>query len=518
MELNTFSVRTEKIRGKVHTEVTFDEAYNLPDYRPDFSELIISQGRVQVEETKVVKGHVTVKGNLHFELLYRTRQMEPGVSCLDGMFPFQETLAADEAREFDTASVRCELEDLSIHMTNSRKLGVRALVGLTVEISEFTSEEFPSEITGDETTQVKNRVLDCLQLKGSGRDECRLHEEIELPANKQNIKEILWRQVQLQSTESRSMEGKIQIRADLQLFVLYTGEPEERLEWYETKIPVVCEAEAESACTDQICYITARLQDWNVQGQEDLEGEQRIICVDGVLQTEYRLYEEQHVGMLEDMYALDRRIVLQKEQVQTERLLMKNNSRCKVSDTITLESGKKEILQICSCFGSIQTDHIEITEEGILAEGAVRVQILYFTRDDSAPLDAAEGLIPFSRLVEAPGITPECRYEMDTDIVLLSVMIRSGNILEVQAVIDFNTIVFAPDGIEKICSAEEEKIDWDKIQQMPGMIGLRIREGDTLWNIARENHTTVAEIRRTNQLPEEPLDPGTMILLMKTIQ
>ena len=39
MELNTFSVHREKMKGKARTQVTFDEDYNLPDYKPDFSDL-----------------------------------------------------------------------------------------------------------------------------------------------------------------------------------------------------------------------------------------------------------------------------------------------------------------------------------------------------------------------------------------------------------------------------------------------------------------------------------------------
>ena len=105
MELNTFSVHREKIKANARTQVTFDEDYNLPDYKPDFSDLIISQGSVRVEEVKVTKGHVSVKGTLKFEILYRAEQAQLGVNSLEGSIGFQETLAADEAQEFDSARV-----------------------------------------------------------------------------------------------------------------------------------------------------------------------------------------------------------------------------------------------------------------------------------------------------------------------------------------------------------------------------------------------------------------------------
>lgn len=518
MELNTFSVHREKIKGKARTQVTFDEDYNLPDYKPDFSDLIISQGRVRVEEVKVTKGHVAVKGTLKFEILYRADQAELGVNSLEGSIGFQETLAADEAQEFDSAQVSCELEDLSINMTNSRKLGIRALLDLSAEVSEFVTEEFPSSMENEQTAEIKKRKVNCLQLKEEGKDHCRIHEEIELPANKPNIQELLWKQVQLQGLQTRCMDGKIQIKGDMALFLLYIGEPENRLEWYETRIPVVCEMEVSGAHSDDICYIKSEVQEWNVQGQEDLEGEQRVVAADGLLKAEYRLYEEEEKEMLEDLYALDRVLVPRKETVTLEHLLMKNESRCKVSDNLTLEEGKKEILQICSCFGQVQTDHTEITDDGIIIEGAVHVQILYFTKEDRVPLDAVEGMLPFSYKIEVPGMKKEYRFEMNTKLELLSVMMKSSSMLELQAVADFNVIVFVPEDLDKICGVTEEELDWEALQKQPGMIGLRTKKNDTLWDIAKENHTTIDEIRKTNQIPEEPLPEGTAILILKQVR
>ena len=105
MNLDTFVLHKEERKGKAATQVTFDEDYNLPDYKPDVSAIICKHGNVRVEEVKVTKGHVSVKGLLKFEILYRGGMSETGISCLESTFPFQETVAVDEAQEFDTALV-----------------------------------------------------------------------------------------------------------------------------------------------------------------------------------------------------------------------------------------------------------------------------------------------------------------------------------------------------------------------------------------------------------------------------
>ena len=146
------------------------------------------------------------------------------------------------------------------------------------------------------------------------------------------------------------------------------------------------------------------------------------------------------------------------------------------------------------------------------------MQILYFTKEDRVPLDAAEGMLPFSYKVEVPGMKKEYRFEMDTRLELLSVMMKSSSMLELQAVTDFDVIVFVPEYLDKISGVTEEELNWEDLQKQPGMIGLRTKKGDPLWDIAKENHTTIDEIRKTNQKPEEPLAEGTVILILKQVR
>lgn len=518
MKLNTFAVHREELKGKAMMQITFDEDYNLPDYKPDFSALISRQGNVRIEEIKVTKGHVFVKGLLKFEILYRAESVEHGICSLESAFPFQETLAVDEAEEFDTALADCQLEDLSIHMTNSRKLGIRALLDMTVKVSAFVTEEFPEEITECDTMEVKNSRKEFLCLKGEGRDQSRVHEEIELPANKANIQEILWKQIQLQGVSAVPENGHIQMKGELALFCLYSAQPGDRLEWYENRLPISCSLEADSARPEDVCYVWPDVREWNLQYQEDLEGENRVLVIDGAMRADYRLYEEMQKNMLQDLYALDRKLMPKIRPVKIEHLVLKNASRCKVNDMLNLEQGQKEILQLCSCFGQVQIDHTQMEENAILVEGAVQAQILYLTKEDNVPVDAAEGMLPFQYRIDVPGMTRQCRYELCEGMELMSVVMKNSSTLEVQALVNFDVIVFSAEELERIEQVEEMPLNMDELLEMPGMTGIRTKEGDTLWDIAKENHTTVEEIMRTNQISEGPLPQGTAVLLMKQVR
>ena len=98
---------------------------------------------------------------------------------------------------------------------------------------------------------------------------------------------------------------------------------------------------------------------------------------------------------------------------------------------------------LCHGSGEVKIDDCTVTEEGILVEGAVQVQILYVTSDDSHPMLCLKGLIPFEHQIEAPGIGKDSVYYLNAWLEQLSVDMVSSGELEVKAIIQVHALVFA---------------------------------------------------------------------------
>ena len=65
--------------------------------------------------------------------------------------------------------------------------------------------------------------------------------------------------------------------------------------------------------------------------------------------------------------------------------------------------------------------------------------------------------------------------------------------------------------------AEALPLDVKKLQEMPGIVGYLVQEGDSLWTIAKRFHTTVDNIISTNNLASEVIHPGDCLLLVKEV-
>lgn len=87
----------------------------------------------------------------------------------------------DEVEERDTVNLSGDLEDLNISAINSRKLAVRALLGIHAVCEVPVEEEIVSGVENDPDIQQKSRTMQLLALTSAKKDILRVHSDIALP-------------------------------------------------------------------------------------------------------------------------------------------------------------------------------------------------------------------------------------------------------------------------------------------------------------------------------------------------
>ena len=96
-------------------------------------------------------------------------------------------------------------------------------------------------------------------------------------------------------------------------------------------------------------------------------------------------------------------------------------------------------------------------------------------------------------------------------------MIDSDEI-EVKAVISLNVLVLQCEKLGIIGKVEEKPLDMQKIRSMPGITVYMVKQGDTLWDIAKKFYTTMEEIISMNSLENDQLTLGQPLLLVKKVE
>ena len=522
MELSTIKIHTARQLGKAESQITLDDDYNVPDYRADIVKIIRQQGTIKLEETKVTSGAVFLKGKLSFRVLYRSDQETGKISCLKGELPFNEKLNMDGLSEYDQVRVNGEVEDLSVGVIHSRKLNVRAVLILRAITERAAMGEIADSIRGDEHAMQLQKPMEVSQLLFAKHDICRQKNEIVLPSSKPNIREILWKSIELRNVGSKLDSEGVHLNGEILVSILYQEEEEaDRIQWYETTVPLSCTTEFDMAhlIDGGDVFYQIQIEDIGkeLEVKPDYDGEERMLVLDLQIHVYVRIWQEEEIKLLADVYSLKKELQPEEGRITLERMLMKNEAVCKLSESMELMENQEKILQICSVEGRARIDHVRLLPEGTFVEGTLSVTLLYITTDDQMPVGAIEKIYPFEQLIELPHSDAVLQPEWNCELMQLSASMTDQTHAEIKAAIGITVLLFEKQEQKHIISVKEYEWNDEKVQMLPGLMGYIVGNEDSLWSIAKAHHTTVEAIMQANQKKEETLKAGEKLLIIKQV-
>ena len=517
LELEKQNLRRNRLKSQTGTQVTLDDDFIVPDTMSDMAEVILDSGIIQLEPVKVQRERITVRGKLDFHVLYRKE--EGGLQALGGSIPFEEAINVPDLDEKDYVSVSWQLEDLNTEMIHSRKLGIKAIVTLEAKAESLYDTEAAVDVRGEDDEihlQVRRERIPAAAIALRRKDTYRLKQDITLPGSKPVIERMLWTEMKLAGCQAKPLDGQIHLEGTLMVFALYEGGESGMVQWVEESIPFSGDVEMQGAAADMIPIIGLKLIHRDLEERPDYDGEMRELSVDAVIELDVRLYEEQELELLQDLYATNREIVLDTGEAVFDQILTRNFGKCRVAEKVEMETDPR-VLQICHSSGSVKLDGVEVRENELAVDGVLEVKLLYLTDEDARPVQAATRLVPFHYEAETPGITEDSIWYLEPGLEQLTAVMAGGGQAELRGVITLDLFVLQPETRQIILQAQVHPVDTEKMKAMPGIVGYLVQPGDSLWDVAKRFHTTEKSILEANELPGDAIKAGDCLILVKEI-
>ena len=501
IELIKKEIHMNRQRGTAVSQLTLDDDFIVPDALDDAVQILLSDGEVQIENSRIQGEKVLIRGKLVFRVLYRRES--GGLQAMGGEIPFEETVNVPELSERDYTQIVWNIEDLNITMIHSRKLSAKAVLTLTVRAESRVDAQAAADVeTDDAGLQVLKRSVPAATLAVRRKDIYRVREEVSVSANKPNIETILWQEMRLRDVSVRPLDGKLHLDGELSVFLIYSGEGEHTpVQWLEESIPFSGEVELSEAVEEMIPAVGVRILHAEADKKPDSDGEMREVEVEAVLELDIRLYKEESVELLSDLYSTGCEVVSEQGEVCFDRLLTRNSCKMRVGGSISFQKPDR-ILQICHSSGIVRLDESRPSENGLAIEGVLEVSLLYLTDDDAAPVE---------------GIREDCVWQLNLGLEQLGAVMLGGGEAEVKAQLTVELLVFQPMQEEVVTSVQTQPFDLKRWEQQPGIVGYIVQPGDSLWKIAKKFHTTVDQVREMNEIDGEEAGAGARLLLIKEV-
>ena len=136
------------------------------------------------------------------------------------------------------------------------------------------------------------------------------------------------------------------------------------MQWLENSIPFSSEVECNGCTSDMIPNFASSVINQSVEVKPDSDGEERIWSTDLVLELDIRLYREENFDVIMDVYTPFCQCIPKCRNEVLESLLVRNFSKCRVSDRIEIKEMQGKILQICHSQGKVKIDKTKIVKTG----------------------------------------------------------------------------------------------------------------------------------------------------------
>ena len=514
MELKQHVIHRKYRKAEAKTQIHIGEDFSVPDGKADIADILQKKAEISVNEVATEKGKIRIQGNLKVWVLYLTDRAKEAADSLVMEFPFDEILYMEGAATGDNLKIDWKIEELQVSIVHPGKLSVHVLADFLGMIEGEESYLVTDDVEEQEGVYTKCASFTVAESVFDRKESYRMREEVMLPANKPNVSKILWKNLQTRGLDLRIQENRIAVKGELLLLVVYEGEEDSQIQWLEQSIPFQGTVEVNGLTQEMFGILEPEVSRCEMELKPDYDGEMRMFQVELIMDIPMHIYEEKNRRILLDAYSTRENLKLQSEEMTYEKLRRCDQAKCHVTGRKSLtDSGR--ILQILGHQAMVRAGNSQRTEQGILQEGVLEVQVLYMTSGGREPFGSVNLSIPYSQILEVPGIQKEDRWKSVERLDQIFISMAENDQIEVRAVLQFETCVMQQEKIWNITVIDAELYDMEEYKKRPGMVIHFVQPKESLWEIAKNNRLTMEEIKKMNDLTAEEIFPGQKLLLVK---
>lgn len=508
----TMDMNWKDTAGRQSGQILLEGDMIVPDSKPDLQEILRCEGKVTIREKRITDDRLSFSGSMEVTVLYRAKNGERPLYAMKTSLPLEDFLHIEGLEKDMEVRLDTQLEHLDCQIINDRKSGVKAVILVQAEAEQQKHAEILQSVEGEDIECLKG-LLQMEQDTASLKDRFTVKEELSLSPSKPEIVDVLWEGVDLTEQDMRAMEGKVMVRGNLKVCMLYCDGAGSIGSFCE-KIPFsgYLEGEKIEPKTEILGRLT--VEEAKLTPMMDEDGEARQVAVDVTIGAELNGKEAVEQEILQDAYAPRGAVTLEKETIRYPVIVGNGKNQFIVKERIQLEGDEKPMLRAEEVWGEVQLSEARVVVDNVEVEGVLTAEILYDCAADEEPICILRRGIPFGQMMELRGIAEgdeaavTLRLE-DIDFQMLSE--REG---ELRATIAMEAVVTRQETAEvvrDIAMGEE-----GNEPPMAGAVIYVVQAGDSLWSIAKRYRTTIDDILAVNEIEEpELIYPGQKLLIIK---
>ena len=490
MEMEFQQVRIPYLRCVLYETVLHEESGEavVPDTAPDMERIVDSFACVVLRGRDCQEAAVSLTGDIQAGVLFLAAG-EDTPRALPVYLPFTLRRSVPGAA---MCTVSCRVRSVEARMLNSRKLGLR--VGLCLTLWLWQPAEQVCFAPGDCGQRVQLRCADYpMRLPREWAEKTvLLRDTLALGSGQPEVLRIVHADAQCRISDEKLSGSQAVCKGIVQLDVLYET-PDLELVSAALSLPFSQLVELEGSYEEQGLEITPALTSLNVlaeNGQVTVEAGLCLQCL--VTQTA-------SVPMVEDAYATRGTLHTEYRSCALQPRLDSRVLRQELRQELPVQA--EEVIR-----AEALLDAPELRYSGGMTGARVPVRLRVLYRDAGGEYRLAESAAALT--AELPAEDALCRAEVWADGVLFAA--PAAGRIELRLPLALRLCWYDEGERQFLCAL---RLDDAPREERPAVIIRTLEQDAPLWEIAKELRTTVSAIQTANDLEGDLAPAGTMLLI-----
>lgn len=468
----------------------------VPDAKPDILRVSEVTAEAYLVEKQIEDGKITLKGKVRISIMYMPEGEEKVLESINGCLEFCETLKRSEFKEDMTLCAFCDVEKVMYKVLNSRKIGIETKI--LISVSVFTNEykEMVSGVLSD-NIQIKNKEISVTGAQQYEEFSFSVDEEIDFPKEK-NVTKLLKADMCILSKENRALDGKLVIKGALGVCILYCDEAG-KYNHLDCELPFTEVFDVSWLSEDEECEISYEIGETTYELVNAAEEAPRL-KVTADIGVGVKADKKENLSLIDDCYFTNSDCSFSYEDVKMQSIATQIRFSQVLKQLLTKEDGAPDIKSVYRVQAKPFITSSKIENGKLDVSGKVTVYVLYLTDDEENPLASIKEDVPFNYLLDCDGqIADENNIILSVECEHISYIINSKEAVEVRC----GLVICG-----KIVNILNESIISD-ISEEPrentesGIVIYFVKEGDSLWDIAKHYRIKTDDILESNGLDAE---------------
>ncbi len=497
MELNTVCRKVtvnENCFNQI-MEQNVDFEVNMPDYCGGIQRILTSSVMPYITSKSAVGQSLVIEGNAYFRIIYLDEQ--DTVLSYEYSTPFTKTIETGMPLDGVCFSVGAKCGYFNTKAVSKRRLEVHSVIEFSLKGSSKRSCEPISDIENGDVYVNRGEVPVTLPICTAEKNII-IEEELELGSAQPAVDGIIRYAVNPTVTGCKLINGKIIVKGELSLEMLYLPEDRKNAEKYTASLPFSQLLDAEGVDEDCVCETTLSVASAELKPRGSYDGEVRSFILNAKITVTATAVKHETLPIIFDAYSPKMEVELSHTDTTVQRLFTKleETYACKKQ----LEFSDGDILSVLDVWCNSVQKGYRTEGNSLIIAGTVNTFIMAENSDGTVnvferPVDF-EYKHDFDTLPENPTCEPRIQVRN------CAFTISGDNSVELRIDICISAFVFENKYIRFCTAANVKDKDNDEERCEYSLVIYYAEKGERVWDIAKRYNASPDEIIKINSLGE----------------